>query len=166
VNKAEKKINDVLANLCLAVLQKVIVIIKECMMLKKMMGMMVFAMLASMVFATKDDKLTVVAHVVGDRIVVTYNFPKGVHQSFNKDLFGFEIAPVKGIEFGETVYPKVKKKGKEDIIFHGKTELSRSFKITGKPATKELKITASYQVCLDSGMCSMPQDIDITLTLP
>ena len=134
-------------------------------MLKKMMGLVAFAMLASMVFAAKEDKLTVVAHVVGDKIVVTYNFPKGVHQTLNKELFGFKIAPVKGIEFGETVYPKVKK-GHKDIVFRGKTELSRSFKITGKPATKELKITASYQVCLDSGMCYMPQDVDITLTLP
>ena len=135
-------------------------------MLKKMMGLLVFAMLTSMVFAEKKDELTVVAHVVGDKIVVTYNFPKGVHQSLNKDLFCFEIAPVKGIEFGETVYPKAKKKGKGEVIFHGKTELSRSFKITGKPATKELKIRASYQVCQDGGMCYMPQDVDITLTLP
>jgi len=134
-------------------------------MLKKMMGVMVSVMLASMVFAAKENNLTVVAHVVGDKIVVTYNFPKGVHQTLNKDLFCFSVAPVKGIEFGETVYPKVKK-GQKHIVFRGKTELSRSFKITGKPATKELKITASYQVCKDSGMCYMPQDVDITLTLP
>lgn len=135
-------------------------------MLKLMMGVLALGIFAPVAFAAKEDKVTVSAHVVGNRIVVTYDFPKGAHQSLDKDLFKFDVAPVEGIEFGDVVYPPVKGKGGEDVVFRGKTELSRTFKITGKPATRDLKITASYQVCLDTGTCHMPQDVEIELTLP
>jgi thiol:disulfide interchange protein len=135
-------------------------------MVKMIMGALALCMFVSMAFAEKENKVTVAAHVVGNRIVVIYNFPKGAHQSFDKELFKFDVAPVKGIEFGDVVYPAVKEKGKKEVVFHGRIELSRTFKITGKPATKNLKITASYQACLDSGMCHMPQDVEIEVTLP
>jgi len=116
----------------------------------------------------KIPEVSVTAKVVGDKIVVTYNIPKKLHQELNKDLFNFVVAPVKGVEFGEIVYPNQKKKVKsgEKVVYRGKTVLTRSFKITGSPASKKLKITASYQVCLDEGMCLMPQSVEIELTLP
>jgi thiol:disulfide interchange protein len=116
--------------------------------------------------AQQVPKVRVSAKVSGDKIVLTYIIPAGHHQTYDKSLFKFVVKPVKGIEFGEIVYPVSKKDKEFEKEFHGMVQISRTYKISGKPATKDLEITASYQVCKDSGVCFMPEDVKVKLTLP
>jgi thiol:disulfide interchange protein DsbD len=113
-----------------------------------------------------EGEVKVSGRINGNQIVVVYDIPDGLHQSLEKELFTFSVQDVDGITVGDVVYPDAANKSHNTPVYHGKTELYREFKVSGTPSAEELKVTASYQVCKDSGMCYMPQDVELSIALP
>ena len=119
-----------------------------------------------MLFARPDGSQNITAEIKDNKIIVTYHIPEGMHQMVLKDYFKFDVAPVKGVEVGEIVYPGNVIKGKYGDKYSGETKLVRPFTVTGQPAAKTLNITASYQLCDDVGTCFMPQQKKLIIPLP
>jgi len=104
------------------------------------------------------------AKIDNNQIKVTYTIPKGHHQTLQKDMFFIEVEKVDGITFEPTVYPEGKKTKEGYIDYHGTVTLTKQFKLTkdfeGDPI---VKVYAGYQLCLDSGTCYMPEELELDL---
>jgi thiol:disulfide interchange protein DsbD len=135
-------------------------------MLKRAFCISVTLTLLTVMAIAQGEQVKVSGKATNDKISVTYTIPAGMHQSLQKDLFTFEIAPVAGIAFGDVIYPEGAETEADIPEYHGKVVLSRPMTVTALPSTKVLDVTASYQVCLDSGMCRMPESVKIKITLP
>ncbi len=96
-------------------------------------------------------------------IQVTYNIPKGEHQSYvvEDEFTNFFIEEPfdyknKGVEFEATIYPNIEGKKKGDIVeYHDSVTLTKSFTITDD-TIKEVKIEYGYNFCYDGGACQRP----------
>jgi len=104
------------------------------------------------------------AKIDENQIKVTYTIPKGHHQTLQKDMFFIETDEVKGIIFEPTHYPEGEKTKEGYIDYHGIVTLTKQFKLT-KAFNSDpiIKVYAGYQLCLDSGTCYMPEEIEIEL---
>ena len=107
------------------------------------------------------------AKITGSQIEVTYNFPEGYHQSLQEDYFFIEIEEIEGMIFEPTVYPEGKETADGTIEYHEETILTKKFTIDEKYQNKINEITfyAGYQICLDSGACLFPEEVEFTLPL-
>jgi len=118
------------------------------------------------VSALEVGEQKVTAETVDGKIIVKYNIPEGMHQLDIKDYFKFDVEPVEGVDVGPIIYPDTAVSGHYGPEYHGHTELSRRFTITGAPASNVFIITACYQLCDDVGSCFMPQKVKIEVPIP
>ena len=106
------------------------------------------------------------AYISKNKIIVEYHIPPHMHQMFDKEYFNFKVSPVPNLTFSQTNYPLTTVNGQYGKEYRGLTILSKT--ITGKAPfdKKDISIAASYQTCLDSGTCIMPQTINLKLPIP
>ena len=90
---------------------------------------------------------------------VSYIFPDGYHQSFQKDFFSFSIESPAGATLGEISYPAPADAG-ESFDFYGKTILEAE--ITGYDGSEDLVIRARWQLCDEDGTCYFPASAAVT----
>ena len=111
-----------------------------------------------------EPKQVMSAKIEDNQINVTYVIPKGMHQTLQEDMFFIDVDDVNGITFEPTVYPKGEKTKDGYTEYHGTVTLSKQFTVLdnfdGKPI---LKVYAGYQLCLDSGTCFMPEELEFDL---
>ncbi len=107
------------------------------------------------------------AKITDSQIEVTYNFPKGYHQSLQKDYFFIEVEEIEGMTFEQTIYPDGKEIADGTIEYHGVTILTKKFTIDKKYQNQIHEITfyAGYQICLNSGSCIFPEEVEFSLSL-
>ena len=125
-------------------------------------------MVALSIFARELTPEEIVsAKITDSQIEVTYIFPEGYHQTLQKDYFYIETEEMEGITFEPTVYPKGKIDENGNIEYHGKTILSKKFTIDKKYQNKINEITfyAGFQICLDSGTCLFPEEVEFNVSL-
>lgn len=119
---------------------------------------------ASLSAQAPEPKQVISAKIEDNQIKVTYIIPDGMHQTLQEDMFFIDVDDVNGITFEPTVYPKGKKTKDGYIEYHGTVVLSKQLKVLdnfdGKPV---IKIYAGYQLCLDSGTCFMPEELEFDL---
>lgn len=100
------------------------------------------------------------------KIVITFNIPAGFHQSLQKEYFFIEPADIEGIIFKSTFYPEgVDEDGV--ITYYHKVTLTRLFTIDKhfEPGSYKIKIIAGYQFCDDTGMCHLPEEVELVLPI-
>ncbi|MCK4312039.1 MAG: hypothetical protein KAW88_04825, partial [Candidatus Cloacimonetes bacterium] len=107
------------------------------------------------------------AKIIDNQIEVTYSIPEGYHQSLQKDYFYIETEEIKGVTFEPTIYPEGKKDIEGNIEYYGTVTLIKKFTIEDnfKDKIDQIKIYAGYQLCLDSGACLFPEEIEFDLNL-
>jgi len=123
-------------------------------------------MLFSLSAQDYNPKDIISAKIVDSQIKVTFTIPSGMHQTLQKEFFFVDVEPVEGIEFEETYYPEGKKTEDGYIEYHGIVSLIKKFTVAddfiGVP---EITIYAGFQLCLDSGTCFMPEELEFKLAL-
>lgn len=115
------------------------------------------------------QKLPVVsARVVGQELLITYSIPPGQHATV-RESFNFmtvTTTEIKGLKFGETIYPEAEKDDEGNTEYHGTVILKKSITVLPEydftPQTMD--VTAGYQLCLDSGICMPPKTETIKLS--
>ena len=107
------------------------------------------------------------AKIKDSQIEVTFNFPKNYHQSLQKDYFYIELDEIEGIILEPTVYPEGEKGADGTIEYHGKTILTKKFTIDKKyqKQIQEITFYVGYQICLNSGSCLFPEEVEFSLSL-
>ena len=106
------------------------------------------------------------AYISNNKLIVEYHIPPHMHQMDDKEYFNFTVSPIPNLTFSETDYPLTTVNGQYGKEYRGLTSLSKT--ITGKAPFDEkiISIAASYQTCLDSGTCIMPQTINLKVPIP
>ena len=136
--------------------------------MKKIFLTVLFLLIVLSLFAQEFTPEKIVsAKITGSQIEVTYIFPEGYHQSLQEDYFFIEVEKIDGVSFEPTVYPEGKKAEDGIIEYHGKTILTKEFTIDKKDQNKikEITIYAGYQICLNSGSCLFPEEVEFSLSL-
>ena len=100
------------------------------------------------------------------KIEISFDIPKGFHQSLQKDYFFIEPFEVEGIVFEPTVYPKGIDED-SNTNYYNKVTLIKMFFVDNnfKSGTYEIKVIAGYQFCDDQGMCHFPEEVEILLPI-
>ncbi|MFC1887300.1 cytochrome c biogenesis protein CcdA [Candidatus Cloacimonadota bacterium] len=125
--------------------------------------LLVFCSLFSQEINPQD---VVKAKISESKIEITYKIPEGMHQTLQKEYFFVDVKPIEGVNFEETLYPEGKKTETGDIEFHGTTTLTKKFTISDDfDGIPEITVYAGYQLCLDSGTCFMPEELEFKLAL-
>lgn len=91
-------------------------------------------------------------------------FPEGFHQTYNPDFFTFEILDSENTTWGDISYDV----GVEEdgyIQYYDRTSLRRDFQYRGSAEELRWTIEVKYQLCNDSGVCLLPKQEQIPLTL-
>jgi len=117
-------------------------------------------------FAIEIAKPVVTAKISDSTLIVLFDIPDGYHQTLEKSLFKITPLPVKGIVFGAVIYPDTAIKGHYGDEYHGKTVLKSKIVIKSTPYVNKIKLTASYQLCNDTGSCFMPEDVNLEVDIP
>ncbi|MBC8415147.1 MAG: thioredoxin family protein [Candidatus Cloacimonetes bacterium] len=136
--------------------------------MKKIFLTVLFLLVALSLFSQEFTPEEIVsAKITGSQIEVTYIFPKGYHQSLQKDYFYIETEEIEGIIFEPTIYPEGKETADGTIEYHGETLLTKKFTVDEQYQNKikEIKFYAGYQICLDSGTCLFPEEVEFSLSL-
>lgn len=104
-----------------------------------------------------------------NHLIVIYNIPKDQHQTIQPDFNFMDITPeeTKGIQFGETLFPKGKKDKQGFTEYHGMTVLQKEIVSLDplKIIDDSLIVKAGYQFCLDDGTCLMPGEETIKVSV-
>ena len=134
--------------------------------MKKIFLTVLFLLVALSLFTQELTPEEIVsAKISGSQIEVTYIFPEGYHQSLQEDYFYIEIEEIEGMIFEPTIYPEGKETAEGTIEYHGTIILTKKFTIDEQHQNKIKEITfyAGYQICLDSGTCLFPEEVEFTL---
>jgi thiol:disulfide interchange protein len=133
--------------------------------LKRILAVVLVLAFAFTAFAQNYDPEKIVsAEIVDSQINVTFTFPAGMHQTLQEDMFFIDVDDVNGITFEPTIYPEGKKTEDGYIEYHGIVTLSKKFTVASDfDTTPEMTIYAGFQICLDTGTCFMPEEVEIIL---
>ena len=110
--------------------------------------------------------IQITAYISNNKLIVEYHIPPHMHQIFDKEYFNIKVSPIPNLTFAPTDYPKTTVNGQYGKEYRGLTKLSKTITGTAPFDKKYIDIAASYQTCLDSGTCIMPQTINLKLQLP
>lgn len=102
------------------------------------------------------------------RLTVTFSIPRGYHQTSQEDFFYIEADPPEGFDFREVRYPGGEINAKDGLIhYKGDVTLMSIFKVddTVTPGTYDIPVMYGYQICLDTGSCLMPEDLETEVKL-
>ena len=106
------------------------------------------------------------AKVVNSQIEVTYGIPAGMHQTLQEDMFYIEVEPLEGITFEPTIYPEGINTENGYIEYHGVIKLIKKFTVSNDfKGAPQITVYAGFQLCLDSGTCFMPEELELSLSL-
>ncbi len=99
-------------------------------------------------------------------VLLKFTFPKGMHQTLNKDYFGFSVDPIEGVAIGPVEYPR----GTEEngiVNYYGSVTLKAKLTAdaNARPGVRKFSITASYQLCDDAGTCFFPEKVQVSAQL-
>ncbi|MBN2461771.1 MAG: thioredoxin family protein [Candidatus Cloacimonetes bacterium] len=121
---------------------------------------------ASLLSAQEQDKI-VSASIKPGQIEVTYNIPAGYHLTLQEDYFFVEAEEQEGITFANTLYPEGQKDAEGNVEYHGQVTLVKKFTVIPEFADKIQTVTifAGYQMCMDSGTCLFPEEVELKLSL-
>jgi len=135
--------------------------------LKRFTFMIILILILSSLFAQDIKPQDVIsAKIIDSQLEVTYSIPEGLHQTLQKEYFFVDVEAVEGIEFEETYYPEGKKTEDGHVEYYGNTTLIKKFKVSDDFAgVPEITVYAGYQLCLDSGTCFMPEELELKLSL-
>lgn len=89
---------------------------------------------------------------------VSYVFPEGYHQTFQKDFFYFKILSPDTVKISEISYPA----SDADAEFAGETVLEAEISNYNPETDPPLVIKASWQLCDEAGTCFFPQSAEVT----
>ncbi|MCF7858611.1 MAG: thioredoxin family protein [Candidatus Cloacimonetes bacterium] len=104
------------------------------------------------------------AKIEDHQIIVTYSIPEGMHQTLQEDMFYIDSDDIDGITFEPTIYPEGKVTEDGYVEYHGVVTLRKPFTVSGSfRGDPMIKIYAGYQLCLDSGTCFMPEELEFDL---
>ncbi|MCB5230991.1 MAG: thioredoxin family protein, partial [Candidatus Cloacimonas sp.] len=100
-------------------------------------------------------------------IAVTFVYPEDMHQTLQEDFFYIDIEEKPGFSLGETVYPEGEVDEFGVIHYYDQTTLKAPLYIDSSVKTGSHNITvyAGYQLCFDSGTCTMPEEVENELTI-
>lgn len=132
----------------------------------KRIVLLTWILLSSLALFASSDKPEISGEILGDKLVVSFNIPKGMHQVLQKEYFKIEVSPIKGLSLGPVVYPTNVVKGEYGDEYRGLVRLTRKITRTGAVDANSLKVTAYYQLCSDTGSCLMPAKTVINVALP
>ena len=136
--------------------------------MRKILGITfaVLMLLTSLSAQLLDPQQVISAKVEDNQIVVTYEIPKGYHQTKQEDMFFVEVEEIEGITFEPTIYPEGHKTKDGYIEYEGTVILSKQFTVSddfkGDPI---IQVYAGYQFCDENGTCFMPVEIELGLSL-
>lgn len=125
--------------------------------------MILTLLLVTILTAFAEDKV-VTAVIKNSRIEATYTFPKGMHQTLQKEYFFIETDEIAGITFEPTIYPKGKLDKEGNIEYHGEVTLIKKFTVAENfDKDTKIKIYAGYQLCYDAGSCLFPEEVEFEI---
>ncbi|MDP8269186.1 MAG: thioredoxin family protein [Candidatus Tenebribacter davisii] len=129
------------------------------------LSFIVLMVITSLFAQTPDPQDVMSAKIEGNKIIATFIIPEGMHLTFQEDLFYIDTDPIDGISFGSTIYPEGKTTEDGYVEYHGTVILIKEFTVAedfnGEP---QIKVYTGYQMCLDSGTCFMPEELEFDLT--
>lgn len=130
----------------------------------KKISLAVVLLMSVFLFAQNTNE--VVSAIINDsQIEVTFSIPEKMHINLQKDFFYVETDEIDGLNFEETIYPEGHKSADGLVQYNGNVLLIKKFSVGENAKIDNIKIYASYQMCLESGTCMFPEEVEIELPL-